>query len=316
MAASAAPSVGELSQDARDVIRTKTIEGSERLRHWIDLLRELADADERLDARRNRMKRFAIGFTVALFPTAFLTAFGAAALSGVAPRAVPLVFVPGACLVVADIVFICRFLGLKRVDLSNGFRETVLPVMEALSEDVPEKGKVKLSLDVGPVVRSSNRISRQNVPSRWRKLIETVYESPWCNVVAPLADGTKLMLGIVGRATSYERHYTSRSGKWKSKTKWKALVTVTAAILPGTAGLGWDAGKVGQRASKAKAKAKDNTKIKLAAKGEGEVCRLVRRFKAKGGKAELPSVEPGEVVNMLMQLCSMLKTSAGERGQS
>ena len=294
----------DLSSNAQKVIAEKKVESSARIANWLESLEELADFDEIVEKRQSK----ALGKTWLLYIALILIGSVSLCLVNDPGKLKWFFLLPLlTAALVAAVMSNREYLKFKRMNLDDSFRKLLIPVLRALREDVAPKGMLKLKLDASNSVHEAHRVHEREIPSKWRKLIETLYVHPWCELSAPLVNGGTLTLSIVNNLTSYERHYSNKSGtKSKIKMKWKILTTVTTAILPAPNTFSWDQTQVQSLAAKEKVKLKD--------KGEAQVCRLVRRFKGKGTESDIDTAKPDEIIAMFMQLSSMLSapTTGGE----
>ena len=295
---------GELSPAARKAVTLKLVRGRKRLNEWRELLDELARFDSATDQLQSRAGKFAIGGIVLLAVGGFITLFTSiVAAGGGLPVFVPIL---AAALPIGGLVLLVynglRWSYYRKVDLANDFRVCIAPLLELLGHDLPPRGRVGLSLDLTGVTKEKLVSTEKIPPGRFNKVIERVYEDPWCHLAATLADGSKMVLDITNRPVSYDRYWTTRRGaktKSKHKRKWKKLVLVTAALLPDAGKLAWDDGEVDAAATQ--------EKIKLAEKKGTQVCRLVRKFKfASVGNAPEETISHEDILRMYMKLYSML----------
>jgi len=189
---------------------------------------------------------------------------------------------------------------LKEINLDNSFRETLLPLLEILSEDIPPKEKISLALNIGDPAAKENKISEKELPpGRNIRLVERVYRVQTIHATIPLTNGTRLILDLVKQPASYDRRYRNRRGKTKYKQKWKMLTLVTAGLAPKSDDFAMDAAGVDRLAV--------SEKVKLKRKYGGQLCRLTRKFKSKSAMG-VPeeTVSPDLVLAMFMKLCAML----------
>lgn len=292
-------SLKDLPPQVREAVKTKRILGKKRLREWLGFLPVLSRFDAQVDVRLKKVQGRSILFGVLAFLSLFATIFGTAFSDG---NMMVLRSTGGVLLVflLLFIIYRIKVSRLKKINLDNSFRETLLPLLQILSEDIPPKGKIFLDLNLGDPAAKGNMISEQKLPpGRNRKLIERVYRSKAVHAAIPLTNGARLILDIVKQPASYDRYYKNPRGKYKHKQKWKMLTLVTAGLIPPDDDFSVDAAKVDRMAKR--------EKVKLKEKNTGELCRLTRKFKSKSaaGVPEEP-VPPELLVDMFMKLCTML----------
>jgi hypothetical protein len=303
-----------LSAEAQAVVDKKRLSGRLRFSRLRKLLAELRDFDAVTDKLQSRSKGLTCLMIVLVLVLGIVTAvliFRATEGRGDMITAV-LPGLPAAICAVLLVVFAVRWRRFAKADLDNQFRTVLVPFLEAISQDVEPKAKVGARIGMSGLTKEKI-VSKQKIPpGRYRKIIETVYKDPWCNLQVELADGSRMMLRVEDQATSLDLHWTKRSSsgktKFKHKRKWKKLVVVTAALVPEAEKLSWDEADVEQLAGQ--------EKLKLADKKFGRVCRLVRKFKyGSVGSPPTESVGSDEIIPMFMQLYSMLNPVA-QRSES
>nr|WP_319490492.1 hypothetical protein [uncultured Desulfobacter sp.] len=299
MSAEETLSLKGLPPDVREAVKTKRIFGKKRLREWLGFLPVLSRFDAQVDSRLKKVQGRSVLFGVLAFLSLFAAIFGTAFSDG----DIRVVSLTGGLLIVFFLLFIIyriKVSRLKKINLDNSFRDTLLPLLQILSEDIPPKGKIFLDLDLGTPAAKENMISEQKLPpGRNKKLIERVYRSKVVHAAIPMTNGARLILDIVKQPASYDRYYKNPRGKYKHKQKWKMLTLVTAGLIPPGDDFSVDADKVARMA--------EQEKVKFKEKNTGELCRLTRKFKSKSaaGVPEAP-VPPELLVDMFMKLCAML----------
>ncbi len=282
-----------LDSEVLEAMQLKTVQGRRRLRDWIPLLKELARADERVEAAIRRMGVVMTVFVVLTLILIFATIFSL----DVEPKVAAFTGIGIVISIAAIVAAAIRQSKLKARDLPNEIRGSIIPLLEALEEDIDPKGKITIDCKLELPNGEANQVSRESLPTEYNKLIETVYRQRCCTGTIPLRSGAELSFCIDKQLAKYDRYYTSIRGKRKHKCKWKALTTVEAAFAPQPGQLSFDRGGIETLASSAKVKRKE--------KQGREVCRLVRRFKDKS-ETNPPQdpVSAAELVGMFMSLCN------------
>jgi Ca2+/Na+ antiporter len=299
MSAEETLSLKRLPPQVREAVKTKRILGKKRLREWLGFLPVLSRFDAQVDVRLKKVQGRSMLFGVSFFVALLVTILGTVASDG----NIRVVSLTGGVLIVFLLLFIIyriKVSRLKKNNLDNSFRDTLLPLLQILSEDIPPKGKIFLDLNLEDPVAKGNMISEQKFPpGRMYNLIERVYRSKIVHAVIPLTNGARLILDIVKQPASFDRYYTNSRGKHKHKQKWKMLTLVTTSLIPPVEDFSVDAAKVDRMA--------EQEKVKLKEKTTGELCRLTRKFKSKS-VAGVPEefVPPELLVDMFMKLCTML----------
>ena len=173
-----------LSPEARAIIDTKKVSGRRRLREWFKLLKEVAAFDETVDELRARLNKQAIIFLVLTF-VFFIISFPVFILGF--PLLIlivtPILFV---VFLVLTIVSFKKKGGLGKIDLANEFRETLIPFLQIISEDLHPKARIALELDMAGLADAKKVREEEIPPGRFRKVTETEYRDPWCKLEAPL----------------------------------------------------------------------------------------------------------------------------------
>lgn len=288
-----------LPPEVAEAVTSKRVSGKKKLRQWIEFLKILSRFDEQVEVQFRKIKSRVHTFAAATFLTLGATLFLAIVTEGN-----PVVLGTGVVLFVIFLVpyiaFWNKSTSLKEINLDNSFRETLLPLLEILSEDIPPKGKISLVLNMGDPAAEENRISEKELPpGSNRRLIERIYRVQTIHAAIPLTNGSQLILDLVKQPASYDRYYSNHRGKSKHKQKWKMLTLVTAGLAPNADDFAVDAAGVDRLA--------ESEKVKLKQICGGQLCCLTRKFKSKSavGVPE-ETVSPDLVLDMCMKLCAML----------
>lgn len=283
--------VNNLSADARQVLDSKKVSGKNKLKDWFIVLMEAAAFDEAGDALRAKYGKRAILFLILSIVFLFLAFFTVGITL--------ILFVPS---VILTIVYFVKKSRLGKIDLDNEFREVLIPFLQTISEDIHGSGRIKMDLDLAGPVKEKIVRKEEIPPGRFRKVIETVYEDPWCQVEVPLVDGSRLILNIDNTYITYDRYWRNPRGKSKHKTKWKKLVTATAGIAPDDR-FDFDSDRANDMAA--------GEKLKFADKKGLEIATLTRKFKFKAVNAQPgETIGPDALLAMFFQLGSMLQPSS------
>ncbi|MBN1671678.1 MAG: phage holin family protein [Kiritimatiellae bacterium] len=291
------PKVADLSPPAQAAIKQKGLEGKYQFREWLRILEELSAFDAVTDEIQAKAGKRAgwFGFllVLAIVGTIVSAATGLVFLA-------PIAILAGLAFLVFLIMNLVTRSKMKKVDICDDLRNSLMPFLDLIGEDVGTKGKASMKLDLAGLNKVKITRKEKIPPGPYNKVIETVYEDPWCEFSAVLADGTRMQLQLHTQAVSHDRHWTkrSRSGKikFKHKRKWKKLVQASAALVPDGETFEW-----GEEPAV-------EGKIKVADKKYGRVCQLTRKWKFSSvGNAPAESVSPDELVGMFIQLCGMLK---------
>lgn len=291
-----------LSVEAREALKLARVAGRKRLRDWIPLLSELATFDEGTEAALKRTRVLLIMLWVI---TPILAVVGLITFAGgthMVEAAVLGVVVVGLLVgIVATFIWRHR---LRARDIHNEVREALVPTLEALAEDIAEKGKVALDISLPTTHTKKHRVSRERMPFLFPHLIESIYRQRLCTGCIPLRSGTELSFCIDREVTRYDLYRVSRSGKRKHKVKWRSLTTVETALRPPAGELCFDQAGMADLTS--------SGKVKQREKNGREVCRLVKRFKVKSRGTAPPedTVAAAVLISMFMQLCAVTRPAS------
>ncbi len=139
---------------------------------------------------------------------------------------------------VATTLFLCVgsfllrwFLG--SFDLHNNLRVFVLPVLEAVSQDVAPGRNMIIKIDVRGKTCKSKMISQKYDSPGWfsyPKVSIWNYRDYWFSCRAPLVDGSNLFITVNDAIRERKRTYKGISGKVKTKTKIKIKHKITAGL--------------------------------------------------------------------------------------
>lgn len=293
---------GDLSPSARQIVDDKRIEGKKRLKEWFKLMKEVAVFDESTDALRQ--KAYSRGIisiigAVILFIVNFVFIFLAA--EGIVGGWIFFISVPAIILcIIGIVVFMLKGSRLKKFDLTNEFRITLLPFLQAISEDIRPGSRIKMSLDMSGATEEKVIKNEEIPPGRFKKLVETIYDDPWLKMEIVLAEGSRLLLNIESQYICHDRYWRNPRGKHKHKAKWKKLVKVTAGLAPNNEMINYDRDVIENISQ--------SDKMRFAEKTGGELARLTRKFKFKAvNEAPEESVTTDDLLGMLFQLGSALR---------
>ncbi|MBU2549982.1 MAG: hypothetical protein KKB20_16340 [Proteobacteria bacterium] len=296
------PKIKDLSPEAARLVFDKQVSGRRRLKDWRRLLGDVAAFDEAADRLRSSSRTWGYTLLVLSFILSIGTAIVAGAVSdGDLPEWLLYILMPAIPVSIGLTVFLLiRAWRLKRVDMANDFRVSLVPFLEAMAEDIEPRAKIQMELNTaGPVLNKLT--SKQEVPpGRFKRVVETVYSDPWLSMEAPLAGGSRLMLHIENTYQSQDRYWKNSSGKSKHKCKWKKWVTVTAGLAPNPDLLSFETMETSRPA--------EGEKIKLRERTSGQKAASTRKFKFKSVN-EVPeeAVTVEDLIGMFLGLAAKLK---------
>lgn len=287
-----------LSPDAAAALRARKIEGSWESRSLQKVLAELEVWDLAAESRKKTAKAMIwIGVVGALFSiVSFFVMLGE--VESWATLLWPLGFLAA---FVGTVVFgVKKSRTAQAMDLPDEIRMLVRPVVRQLSQDLDPKQKLKVEIDLQSIVENKPK-STQNLPPRRgaTKLEESLYEEPVCAIRMPLADGSEAVLRIANEYSRKVKHYRGRSGKSKTKTKWKKASTVTGILVP-TPAMNWRPERIDQFLDR------QREKFEFVEKEGLRNARLDRYYKfASIGNPPSNTAPLDEVMHMFLRLALM-----------
>lgn len=289
-----------LSLKAKKVVDAKKASGGKPFEDWQSLLKEIFAFDATRDIQHARTKKWltlwVIGFILLLFPAIFCTliALDTRGIRTIDIVAVLVVLAFLACLYFL-IAMIKKLRHLGKLDIMNDPGAIVGPLLTMLAEDVSPEAAMNLEIDLSGLTKEKMVREREVPPGRFKKVTEKIYKDPWCDLTVKLIDKCKINLKVENEFTEQKRVWRNPRGKYKSKTKWRKLVTVVATLFPMSGSRGWIKDKV-------RALAREE-KVKIAKKEGGPGVRITKKYKFKGLSTEPDeTVDASEIVGMLVQL--------------
>ncbi|MBF0549808.1 MAG: hypothetical protein HQK60_04670 [Deltaproteobacteria bacterium] len=290
------------SEPIRQAVKDGRIQGQHSLNTWLSLLGELVrykTERERLRARYGKLAR------ISLF---LLSIMGAVSwvLLPQPLRLPPAIFIAvyALDLILAGmaILGIVGYIWFRGKVVINDFSLLLIPALKMLKDDLKPGSRIKLKLDLRGPVKEKILRERKLPPGNYVKLTETIYSDRWLEMEAVLVKGHRLIFRITNKYLRYKRIRRNPRGKFKLKTKWKKIVTVTGSIRPNAQRLQVDPVKLNDSRISGKTKFKSK---------KGGSCRLSRKYKFKPeSMADSMTVTPKELIGLSLNLCSSLSPPA------
>ncbi len=202
--------LSQLNPEQLEFIKTKKIDATFKIKHWIGLFGLLAEFDEKGDKLRKNYNTGRVSFILA------------GIVAGIIGCGFYPIFILAAIFGGVAIFLHIKHTKLKALDLSDHFRMFVYPLLIVLREEAGKDSYVKLNLNVSPVVDKSNLL--QTIPNTNKSYPKTeinIYRAVWLESKITLRDNTEFEMqctDIVQKKTINKR---SASGKSKTKTKHK-----------------------------------------------------------------------------------------------
>lgn len=116
----------------------------------------------------------------------------------------------------------------RKYDVPDDFRKLLLPVLDAIRNDVPRKGRIKLVLDLrGPtdekeLQRPDSGYDGWGIFWSYRR---QYFEDRWGQLQVPLADGSMMVF-------DFWNEMLKRTRSRKNKVKWKKVSCARVTLLP------------------------------------------------------------------------------------
>jgi hypothetical protein len=289
----------DLTPAAKAAVESKTIAGGWERRSLVKLLAELERWDNMAEARKSRAKRlFFAGLvgSVLGFILMIIVSSEAGFAYGVWCFLVPLALL---------------FFGLrmqkaaKAIDLPNELRVSLRPVLKLLSQDLHPDEKIKVNLNLAGIDEKKAGRTTNLPPGRNRSLTQSAYDEDLCSLRLPLADGTQAVLRMENAYFKIERRYTTTRGKYKSKTKWKKLSTVSAMLIPPSR-ISWESGRIASMLDR-------NTERLTFVEKEGVLAARIDRYYKFKAAGDIPdnAVPGADILRMFVRLTAMRPHAAG-----
>jgi hypothetical protein len=182
------------------LLQARRLHGAFPIEAAIKLLDDLSVLDTSNDRRRKRYKLALVACVVLGLGLLF---------AGLAPVA--------ALCVVAFVVLLVLHMRLARADLPNDMVDLSRAWLRILAADMEPEEPITLTLDFNPATAKQHRVYDQKV--KGVRCLEYVH--PWCSAETRLADGARLHCDATTRVRERVVTKHSRSGKTKTKRKYK-----------------------------------------------------------------------------------------------
>jgi len=201
-----------LDAEQKRILDEKVIDLNRPPEEILRMLKPLAACDALGDKVRTRFGcsgAFAVVATIGFF------------IAWAATRIVWMV-VPAVLALLAAIFLLRMWSWTKKIDLSNNFRQFVLPVLTMFREDFAAGQPVHVKLDLRPPT-SPPKKTGESEPYKhgvYYKVIDTTYVDSWMSAEGTLSDGSKLSWSITDSIRERKKTKRNPRGKIKSKTKY------------------------------------------------------------------------------------------------
>lgn len=212
-----------LSTEQKQMIRTKRVDLSRPIQEILTLLKPLAACDKMADKSRTKMGcSFGIGIVLSIVLLIVFSNIGWSAIT------LPVFVLLLAAVVGAGVMW--SFL--RRVDISNNFRDFTLPVLTVFREDFDATKLVHLRLNLDSPTASSKK-KAESAPYQagvYHKVIDSTFVDPWMTASAVLVDGTKLSWNVTDEIRERKKTKKNARGKYKTKTKYRKKTDIEVEV--------------------------------------------------------------------------------------
>lgn len=280
-----------LSPEQKALLETKQISGEYEPRSLIELLRPIAEYDRLSDKARTPMGCT----TAALF--ALSLPFLLIMLNGIW-RVLPLflLFFAGAVFL---LVFVLR---LRKLDLSNNFRQVAMPLFAVLREDMEPGATMNVRLDLSSPTAKAKKTGTGKPYERgiYHKVVDTTYVDPWFGGGTRLVDGSLLQWDVTDEVVESQR--TKRTArKIKTKTKYEKRTTITVTVaLPH------------KEYAMASLPADEGEKVKVRESEKRTTFHLAKRVKTKS----IDPIPPQELFDIISEAYKRVRPAVAEGSAS
>lgn len=294
-------SLKDLTPAARQAIETKKITGNWNAKALLKLLGELQRWDLGVEERKKATEKRVVTFGIATVASVFLLFF----LVSFDLWYVGLMLVAGA---IAGLVMAFRAKkALKAFDIPDEFRVNVRPLLRQLSQDIDPNEKIRIECDLAGVSDTKIKSSKSIGKVSYQTATLTVYEDPLCHLRLTLLDGTEAVFSIDNTVHKVVGTKRNARGKTKTKTKWKKVTTLTAALAPPRR-INWEAGKSLQMVDR------KSEKLTFTEKNGVMAAKLQKHYSFKSMGDEPTGLAPSpDAAGLFVRLYAMRPVEGGAR---
>ncbi len=264
-----------LSPDQKALLETKQVSGEYEPRSLIELLRPIAEYDRLSDKARTPMGCS----TAALFVLAFVLLVVSANVS--------LFLLPLSLAALGGaIFFLVTVLRLRKLDLSNNFRQVAMPLFAVLKEDMEPGATMNVRLDLSPPTAKAKKTGtgKPYKEGAYYKVVDTTFVDPWFGGGTRLVDGSLLQWDVTDDVVESARTKKTARGKHKTKTKFRRQSTISVTVaLPH------------KEYAVANLPADEGEKVKVRESEKRTTFRLAKRVKSKS----IDPIDPQELFDII-----------------
>ena len=266
-----------LSPEQKALLETKKVSGEFEPRSLIDLLRPIAEYDRLSDKSRTSMGCS----TAALFVLSFVLFVVAANVS--------YFLLPLSLAALGGAIFLLvTVLRLRKLDLSNNFRQVAMPLFAVLKEDMDAGATMNVRIDLSPPNAKAKKTGtgKPYKEGAYHKVVDTTFVDPWFGGGTRLADGSLLQWDVTDAVVESARTKRTARGKRKTKTKYRKLSTISVTVaLPH------------KEYAVTSLPADEGEKVKVRESEKRTTFRLAKRVKAKS----IDPIDPQEIFDIISE---------------
>jgi hypothetical protein len=280
-----------LSPEQKALLETKQVSGEYEPRSLIELLRPIAEYDRLSDKARTPMGCS----TAALFVLAFVLLVVSANVS--------LFLLPLSLAALGGaIFFLVTVLRLRKLDLSNNFRQVAMPLFAVLKEDMEPGATMNVRLDLSPPTAKAKKTGtgKPYKEGAYYKVVDTTFVDPWFGGGTRLVDGSLLQWDVTDDVVESARTKKTARGKHKTKTKFRKQSTINVTVaLPH------------KEYAVANLPADEGEKVKVRESEKRTTFRLAKRVKSKS----IDPIDPQELFDIISEAYKRVRP-AGATGSA
>ncbi|MRR12659.1 hypothetical protein EG835_09420 [bacterium] len=281
-----------LSPEQKALLETKQVSGEYEPRSLIDLLRPIAEYDRLSDKARTPMGCS----TAALFVLAFVLLVVAANVS--------FFLLPLSLAALGGAIFLLvTVLKLRKLDLSNNFRQVAMPLFAVLKEDMDAGATMNVRLDLSPPNAKAKKTGtgKPYKEGVYYKVVDTTFVDPWFGGGTRLADGSLLQWDVTDEVVESARTKRTARGKHKTKTKYRKLCTISVTVaLPH------------KEYAVTHLQADEGEKVKVRESEKRTTFHLTKRVKTKS----IDPIDPLEIFDIISEAYKRVRPAAAEGSAS
>jgi hypothetical protein len=203
-------------------VKSKALSGRMPINRVLYALSALQDFDLSAEKLKTRYRNLSIG---SIFAGIMLSVAGSASNIDALMFAAVLP-------VVLFIVFIIFYLNYRSLDLSNEFRQYLIPILNFLKDDIRSGAPVQIHVELAPIEdkKYETRVGEKYAEGQYYHCVDHFFQRRLIMFSCRLADGNGFALSVVQRHVKSVRRKKTARGKIKFKNKYRGRFVVTAAL--------------------------------------------------------------------------------------